>query len=55
VLQQVKEILLNQRVRTTEDNWIPMKADTLCIHGDGSTAVDLAKSIHEFLQPPNTA
>lgn len=55
VLLQVKEILLNQRVRTTEDNWIPLKADTLCIHGDGSTAVELAKNIHEFLQLTNPA
>ncbi len=55
VLLQVKEILLNQRVRTTEDNWIPLKAATLCIHGDGSTAVELAKSIHEFLQLSNPA
>ncbi|MBL7768850.1 MAG: LamB/YcsF family protein [Flavipsychrobacter sp.] len=50
VLQQVKELLFNKRVRTTEETWIPLKADTLCIHGDGPTAVELAKSIHEFLQ-----
>lgn len=55
VLHQVKEILLNQRVRTTEHNWIRLKADTLCIHGDGSTAVELAKSIHELLQLSNPA
>lgn len=54
VLQQVKEIILNQRVRTTENTWLSLNADTLCIHGDGSTAVELAESIHEFLQASNT-
>jgi len=32
-------LLHNQRVLTTNNKWIPMKADTICIHGDHPHAV----------------
>ncbi|WP_207534335.1 LamB/YcsF family protein [Desertivirga arenae] len=45
VLQMVKE----QQVYSVEGKAVKLKADTLCIHGDGTHAVDFAKLIHERL------
>ena len=50
VMEQVKNIVLNKKVWTTENTWIPLTADTICIHSDGITAVELAKNIHLYLK-----
>ena len=38
---------------TTDGNVNPIKADTLCIHGDHSSAVDILKYIHQKLNSDN--
>ncbi len=55
VLEQVKMIWLEQRVRTTENTLIPLSADTVCIHGDGSNAVELAKAIQVWVSTNSQA
>ncbi len=45
VLQMVKE----QTVTTTNGETIPLKAETICIHGDGENAVDFAREINSAL------
>ena len=40
-------------VITTTGKEIALKADTVCIHGDGITALDFAKNIREKLQQEN--
>jgi UPF0271 protein len=39
-----------QSVTALSGDTIPITAETICIHGDGSTAADLARSIREALE-----
>ena len=48
-ISQVLQMVTQQKVRTVNNNTISLKAETLCIHGDGLHAVDFAKRIHERL------
>lgn len=48
VLDQVEDIVCNGRV-CAQDVWLPIAAQTICLHGDTKGAVNLAKSIHEHL------
>lgn len=49
VLQMVKE----QSVTTTTQAIIPLKTDTICIHGDGVTALEFAQTIRDMLIQEN--
>lgn len=49
VVQQCLEILERQRVRSVSDKWIPMHADSLCVHGDGAHALSLLEAIKKQL------
>ncbi len=53
VIQQVLEIAERQRVAAVNGQFIPMPATTICIHGDGPTAVTLARAIHEAINNIN--
>ena len=44
VVAQVLQMVLQQTVRAVNKD-IPVKAETICIHGDGAHALDFAKSI----------
>lgn len=50
-IMQVIEIVKEQKVVTTSGIEIPIKADTICIHGDGEHSVEftnnIAKALHE--------
>jgi UPF0271 protein len=48
-LNQVLMMVNKQQVTSTSQKIIPLKADTLCLHGDGVHAVDFAKTIHQTL------
>lgn len=48
VLKQVEELTINQRVYATK--WIPLKAETICLHSDTEGAVHLAKQIRRHLE-----
>jgi len=48
-LQQV-EAMTRGHVTTRSGKVIPIVADTICIHGDGPSAVTLAHAIHHYLQ-----
>lgn len=52
-IRQVMQMVLNQRVLSTTEKLIPINADTICIHGDNSTAIALAKAIHRALKEAN--
>jgi UPF0271 protein len=41
--------MVNGSVKSINGNQISMKADTICIHGDNPSAVELAKRIHHYL------
>ena len=49
-LKQVLMMVNNQQVVSANQKVIPLKADTLCLHGDGLLAVEFAKTIHETLK-----
>jgi UPF0271 protein len=50
VLEQVDLLVRSQLVYTTENTTLKLPADTICIHGDGPTAIELAKAVHHYLQ-----
>lgn len=44
---------IEQMVTSVNGKKVPVKAETICIHGDGKNAVDFAKSINESLTQSN--
>lgn len=48
-LAQALEIVTTGRVRCVTGEWIPMTADTLCVHGDGPAAAMLLKGLRTAL------
>lgn len=49
VLQQVEAFIQEKEFESIDEKKIMLKADTICLHGDGAHAVAFAKSIHHFL------
>ncbi|WP_066192226.1 MULTISPECIES: 5-oxoprolinase subunit PxpA [Gracilibacillus] len=49
VIQQVRQMLDNGTVMTQEGNEIPIIADTICVHGDNTAALELVKQIRTIL------
>lgn len=48
-INQVLRMINQQEVLSVEEKVVKLKADTICLHGDGPKAVDFAKLIHERL------
>jgi len=48
-LEQVRGLLEKGTVTTLEGEDIALKAETLCIHGDGKNALELAQGVRELL------
>ncbi|MCI3920144.1 LamB/YcsF family protein [Paenibacillus sp. TRM 82003] len=46
---QALDLATNGRVRTAEGEWIPIRADTICLHGDAREAPAFAEAIHRAL------
>jgi UPF0271 protein len=49
-VQQVLQMIRDEQVTTVDGIIIPMKAETICIHGDGAHAVEFARTIYEELK-----
>ena len=49
VAAQVLQMVTQQSVNTVDGKIIPVKAGTICIHGDGEHAVEFARCIYELL------
>ncbi|MGB8190377.1 MAG: 5-oxoprolinase subunit PxpA [Chitinophagaceae bacterium] len=49
-LAQVLQMIQQGEVTTFDSKVIPMKAETICIHGDGAHAVEFARTISEELK-----
>lgn len=49
VKEQILSIIFQQKVKTIEGIWIPIEADSICIHGDGEHAISFAKKLNELL------
>ncbi|MCE0496159.1 LamB/YcsF family protein [Vibrio salinus] len=49
-VQQVLDMVLKGEVKSVTGEWIPVKADTICIHGDGDHALSFAKKVRKALE-----
>ena len=49
VIQQVLQMVQQQKVTATTGKQLPIVAETICLHGDGANAVALAKRLHDAL------
>ena len=49
-LRQVLQMIQQQTVTSTNNIQVPIIAESICIHGDGSHAVDFAKHIYHTLK-----
>ena len=43
---QALEMVRNQRVKSIDGQWVPLQADTICIHGDGPHAVEFVRALY---------
>ncbi|KOP71937.1 LamB/YcsF family protein [Cytobacillus solani] len=50
ILGQVKEIVINGRVRTQSGQLLSLQADTICFHGDGKNAALYTSKIRKLLE-----
>lgn len=50
ILRQVLGFIQTETVQATDHSILTLRADTICLHGDGLHATDFAKAIHQFLQ-----
>ena len=49
-IKQVLNMVKEKKVTGISGKFIPVEADTICIHGDGAHAAEFAKAIHTALQ-----
>ncbi len=49
-LQQVLQMINESTTTTVAGNKISLKAETICIHGDGKNAVEIVKAIYEAIK-----
>jgi len=52
-LSQVLRMITQQQVRTTDGSLVSLKADTICIHGDGDHALSFAEAICKAMKENN--
>ncbi len=48
-LNQTLTMVREQRVRAIDGSWVPIRAETVCLHGDGAHALAFARRIRERL------
>jgi len=49
-MKQALQMIKEGKVETIDHTFIPIQAETICIHGDGEFAVQFAKTIHQQLK-----
>jgi 5-oxoprolinase (ATP-hydrolysing) subunit A len=54
-VQQVLQMITQKTVTSVNNKTIPIIAETICIHGDGGRAVELAQLIHQNFKQNNIA
>jgi 5-oxoprolinase (ATP-hydrolysing) subunit A len=50
VIQQALQFVNNEAITTSSGKKIKLKAETICLHGDGKHAIDFAKAINEVFK-----
>ena len=51
IAQRVVRMVQDNAITAASGKVIPVKVDTVCIHGDTPGAVDLARAVKDALQP----
>lgn len=54
-LAQTLAMVREQRVRAIDGTWVPIRAETVCLHGDGPHALAFARRIRQRLQAEGIA
>ncbi|WOG26684.1 5-oxoprolinase subunit PxpA [Endozoicomonas sp. 8E] len=49
-LDQIRDMVLHKQVTSVDGQTIAIRAETLCIHGDGPQALDFVRGCERFLQ-----
>ncbi len=52
-LDQIREMLINKRVRATDGTFFSVIPNTICVHSDSPDCLSILKAIHEFLRSEN--
>ena len=52
-VEQALQLITRNNVNAVSGKAVPVKADTICLHGDGVHAVEFARMIYERLQKEN--
>ncbi|CAD5244660.1 LamB/YcsF family protein [Thermococcus camini] len=50
IAERVISMVKEGRVKAINGEWVELKADTICVHGDNPKAVEIAKHIREVLE-----
>lgn len=50
VVEQVRKLTESQQVVAADESIIPVKAKSICVHGDNSSAPEIVRKIHEYLK-----
>lgn len=48
-LERTLVMVREQRVRAIDGTWVPIRAETICLHGDGAHALEFARAIRAGL------
>ncbi len=49
VLDRTRAMVRDQRVQAVSGEWVPLNAQTICLHGDGAHALAFARRIRDAL------
>ncbi|WP_145572948.1 5-oxoprolinase subunit PxpA [Yersinia alsatica] len=52
-LSQTLAMVQHQQVQARDGHWVPVQADTVCVHGDGAHALNFARRLRESFQQHN--
>lgn len=52
--EQLNNLLKEGGVRTIDGNWLPIKAESICIHSDTPNSLEFAKEIFNFVNTYNS-
>lgn len=53
VIEQVSNLILNNKVKTLEEEYINISSDSICVHSDTEGSIELLTEIHNFLNAQN--
>lgn len=52
-LSQTLAMVQHHQVQARDGSWVPVQADTVCVHGDGAHALNFARRLRDSFQQEN--